>query len=88
MTADTLTCLTHGTSRPATVRYRIIPRRVEHPLGDDIRRALAWPGVAQPVWVAICGSRACFDQMRNLSISLLATEAIGDDAPAIRKVEE
>jgi hypothetical protein len=68
MTA-TLRCAVTGCSRPATVVYRMRPRRDREPLTLEIRRATAWPGQSQPVSVASCGP--CSGKVRDAAITVM-----------------
>lgn len=54
------------------VAYRLIPRRDVEPLTDEIRRALAWPGVAAPCEVRACGDAAHQRQARSQGVTVLS----------------
>jgi hypothetical protein len=48
---DTQRCALPDCSRPATVIYRMRPRRDREPLCPEIKRATDWPGQSAPVSV-------------------------------------
>ena len=83
----TPTCCGCLNPRPAQMRLRILPRRDVKPLTDAVRRALAWPGQAEPIWIATCGSKKCHDIVRSLAVSVLAAEALDTVSVVTRKVE-
>ena len=72
-------CAGCNTSKEVMQRVRIVPRRGVEPLTDEIRRAVAWPGVAMPVWVDCCGSRTCYDKVRGAAVTILAVEPTRGD---------
>lgn len=80
-------CEAGGCSRVAILRYRILPRRDCDPLTDAMRRAVTWPGAADPVAIAVCGAQRCFDLLRAAAVTVMGAEAIGDDVTT-RKVAE
>jgi hypothetical protein len=75
MTA-TLRCAVTGCSRPATVVYRMRPRRDREPLTPEIRRATAWPGQSQPVSIASCGP--CSGKVRDSAIVVLGVTHVDE----------
>jgi hypothetical protein len=64
-----VTCSISDCSRPATVIYRLRPRRDREPLCPEIRRATVWPGQSQPVSVAACGP--CSGKVREAAITVM-----------------
>jgi hypothetical protein len=64
-----VTCSVTGCSRPATVIYRMRPRRDRDPLCREIQQATAWPGQSQPCSVPACGP--CSGKVRDSAIVVL-----------------
>jgi hypothetical protein len=62
-------CALPDCSRPATIVYRIRPRRDREPICDAVKQATAWPGQSQPVSVASCGP--CSGQVRDAAITVM-----------------
>jgi hypothetical protein len=58
-------------SAAAGALLRIVPRRDCEPLNDAMRRAVAWPGAAEPVSVPYCGAPSCKDAVRARSSVVL-----------------
>ena len=79
-------CFACTIHRPAQVRYRVVPRRDVEPFNDAIRRALAWPGQADPIWIHSCGSKKCHDVVRSIAVSVLAAEALDAESVVQRTV--
>jgi hypothetical protein len=81
-------CSAPDCDKDAIVRYHITPRRDVEPLTDEVRRATCWPGAASPVWVPICGARACYDALRAAAVTVLGPPETLGDAVATRTVQE
>jgi hypothetical protein len=64
-----VTCSVTGCSRPATVIYRMRPRRDREPICREIQQATAWPGQSAPTSVAACGP--CSGKVRDAAIVVL-----------------
>lgn len=62
--------------KPAACHLRIVPRRDVEPLTDAMRRAVAWPGAAEPCSVPYCGAMACKDVVRARSAVVLGEAPI------------
>jgi hypothetical protein len=57
------------------------------PLNDAMRRAVAWPGTAEPLDIAVCGARDCHRALRAAAVSILAAETLGEGVVS-RTVDE
>jgi hypothetical protein len=62
-------CALPDCSRPATIVYRIRPRRDREPICDAVKQATAWPGQSAPVSVASCGP--CSGKVRDSAITVM-----------------
>jgi hypothetical protein len=80
MTAP-MRCALPDCSRPATVVYRMRPRRDREPLCPEIKRATDWPGQSQPTSVAACSK--CSGQVRDAAITILGVAHVEEPVAVV-----
>jgi hypothetical protein len=76
-----LRCAVTPCTRPATVIYRLRPRRDREPLCREIQQATAWPGQSQPVSVAACGP--CSGKVRDSAIVVLGVTHVEEPVAVV-----
>jgi hypothetical protein len=74
-------CALPDCSRPATIVYRIRPRRDREPICDAVKQATAWPGQSAPTSVASCGP--CSGKVRDSAIVVLGVTHVEEPVAVV-----
>lgn len=83
MTACSFSTASGTCANSASSQLRLIPRRTDQPIADEIRRALAWPDTELATTVFTCAFHR--DVIRKAAQVVMVETPLGD-AVVMRKV--